>query len=151
MTHDKTTRSAKTKMTRQDFMNYFRSENGWADLTADDRYEVFMDILHGDGDLTADILDDLIRNYGARHRLEVKDREHAPLYILTMEDAEAVLEELGHRPTKDQLDEMEYRIRKGVEWGLGECWRDVMQVACEEAWREMHEEAAASHDAEGRG
>lgn len=191
-------------------MEFFRSENGWADLTADDRHEVFMDILHGDGDLTADVLRDLIKYYGGSERLAVLVEKHADaqielidalagdiidelsdwlditsvdsdkhdavytqlhnwlrgrfdedegaeallsglaesssggyatLYVLTMEDAEMVLNDLGFRPTKGQLDEMEHRIRKGVEWGLGECWRDVMDAACEEAWREIHREA----------
>jgi hypothetical protein len=127
-------------MTREGFMDFFRSEDGWADLTADDRREVFMTVLKSDGDVTGDILGDLIRNYGASHRLEVKDKEYPTLYVLTMEDAEAVLEELGHRPTKDQLDAMERSIRKGVEAGLGDCWHDVMTVACEGAWDELQEE-----------
>lgn len=121
-------------------MDFFRSEDGWADLTAADRREVFMDILYGDDDLTADILNDLIRNYGANERLEVKDKEHPTLYILTMQDAEAVLEELGHRPTKEQIDAMERSIRKGVEAGLGDCWHDVMEVACDGAWEELQKE-----------
>ncbi len=118
-------------------MDFFRSENGWADLMPDDRLEVFMDILQGDSDLTANLLGDLLSRYGADDRLEVRDKEHAPLHLLTMEDAEAVLRELGHDPTPNQLDEMEHDIRKGVEWGLGECWHEVMKTACENAWQEL--------------
>lgn len=63
---------------------------------------------------------------------------YATLYTLTMEDAEAVLRELGHDPSSEQLDEMEHDIRKGVEFGLGDAWHDVMRTACEIAWGELH-------------
>ena len=56
------------------------------------------------------------------------------LYILTEDDAHDVARQLGHKRklTYDQLK----RVEKGVEWGLGECWHDVMEAAVEEALRE---------------
>ena len=67
-------------------------------------------------------------------------RKHM-LYILTMEDAEATLHELGHNPTEQQLEEMQHQIQKGVEFGLGECWHDVMRAACEDAWEYLQKDA----------
>ncbi len=124
-------------MTRQEFMDFFRSHDGWADLTVDDKQEVFLDILQGDSDLTPDLLNGLIDNYGAANRLHIVEKKYVTLFILTMEDAELMLREIGHEPTPSQLDEMEHGIRKSIEWGLGDCWHDVMKTACEIAWEEL--------------
>lgn len=138
MTNTKNPPPAKTNITREEFMDFFRANEGWTQLSSDDRAEIFLDVLYGSSDVTADMLNRLIDRYGIQD-LEVKCSVHPILYVLTMEDALHILRELGHKPTPTQLDQMESRIRKGVEWGLGDCWHDVMRTACEIAWDELRD------------
>ncbi len=43
-------------VTREQFMGYFRSEEGRAQLSAADCREIFLDVLTGSGDLTPALL-----------------------------------------------------------------------------------------------
>ena len=51
------------KITREDFMKFFRDSDKLNELTADDRVEVFISILLGSSDITVDLLNDLLSNY----------------------------------------------------------------------------------------
>jgi hypothetical protein len=61
-----------SKMIRDDFMAFFRDEEYLNTLSADDRLEVFSQILHGSSDFTKELLDDVLSDYGVAH-LEVID------------------------------------------------------------------------------
>lgn len=61
-----------TKMTRDDFMAFFRDDEFLNTLSADDRIEVFAQILLGSSDFTKELLDDVLSDYGVAH-LEVID------------------------------------------------------------------------------
>ena len=51
-------------ITRNEFMEFFRSDEGYAELSVDDALEIFLDILKGSSDLTEDILLSLLDAYG---------------------------------------------------------------------------------------
>lgn len=61
-----------TKMTRDDFMAFFRDDEFLNTLSSDDRIEVFAQILLGSSDFTKELLDDVLSDYGVAH-LEVID------------------------------------------------------------------------------
>jgi hypothetical protein len=50
-------------ITRQDFMDFFRDDEKLNSLTADDRLEIFQQVLVGSSDLTKALLKDLLRDY----------------------------------------------------------------------------------------
>ena len=50
-------------LTREDFMNFFRDDEKLSLLSADDRIEIFLQILPGGSDITEDLLNELISNY----------------------------------------------------------------------------------------
>ena len=50
--------------TRQDFMDFFRNDDKLCELSTDDRIEVFKTILVGSTDITKDLLDGLLCDYG---------------------------------------------------------------------------------------
>lgn len=50
-------------MTREDFMNFFRDDEKLSSLSADDRIEIFLQILPGNSDITEDLLKELISDY----------------------------------------------------------------------------------------
>lgn len=50
-------------MTREDFMNFFRDDEKLSTLTADDRIEIFLQILTGGSDITEELLNELISDY----------------------------------------------------------------------------------------
>jgi hypothetical protein len=52
-----------TNITRQDFMDFFRDDEKLNSLTADDRLEIFQQVLVGSSDLTKALLKDLLRDY----------------------------------------------------------------------------------------
>jgi hypothetical protein len=52
-------------MTRSDFMSFFRDDEKLNTLSVDDRLEVFRTILTGSSDLTADLLNEVLRDYCA--------------------------------------------------------------------------------------
>ncbi|MGZ0657015.1 hypothetical protein ACWPKS_15535 [Coraliomargarita sp. W4R72] len=49
--------------TRQNFMDFFRDDARLNSLTANDRVEIFQQVLVGSSDLTKALLDDLLRDY----------------------------------------------------------------------------------------
>lgn len=53
-----------TEMTRDDFMAFFRDDEKLNTLSVDDRIEVFRTVLVGGSDLTADLLNDVLGDYG---------------------------------------------------------------------------------------
>lgn len=52
---------------REDFMSFFRNDDKLSELSADDRIEVFMTILTGSSDLTKELLEDVLGDYGVGH------------------------------------------------------------------------------------
>lgn len=48
---------------REDFMNFFRDDEKLSTLSADDRIEIFLQILPGGSDITEDLLNELICDY----------------------------------------------------------------------------------------
>jgi len=53
--------------TRQDFMDFFRNDDKLCELSTDDRIEVFQTILTGSSDITKELLNDLLSDYGVGH------------------------------------------------------------------------------------
>ncbi len=51
-------------MARNEFMEFFRSDEGYAELPVDDTHEIFLDVLKGSSDLTEDVLLSLLDAYG---------------------------------------------------------------------------------------
>ncbi len=49
---------------REDFMSFFRNDDKLSELSTDDRIEVFKTILVGSTDITKDLLDGLLGDYG---------------------------------------------------------------------------------------
>ena len=52
-----------TKMTRDDFMSFFRNEEQLNTLSNDDRVEVFATILSGGSHLKKELLNDILSDY----------------------------------------------------------------------------------------
>lgn len=50
-------------ITRQEFMAFFRNDETLNQLTADDRLEIFSQVLTGSSDITNEVLDDLMGDY----------------------------------------------------------------------------------------
>ena len=61
-----------TKMTRDDFMAFFRDDESLITLSVDDRIEVFSQILLGSSDFTKKLLDEILSDYGVEN-LEIVD------------------------------------------------------------------------------
>lgn len=51
-------------MTRDDFMAFFRRDDFHELITPSDAEEIFLNVLHGSSDLTCELLDALLLNYG---------------------------------------------------------------------------------------
>ena len=51
-------------MSRDDFMAFFRDDEKLNTLSVDDRIEVFRTVLVGGSDLTEDLLNDVLGDYG---------------------------------------------------------------------------------------
>ena len=51
------------KITREDFMKFFRDDEKLNELTVDDRIEIFRTILVGSSDITKDLLDEILSDY----------------------------------------------------------------------------------------
>lgn len=60
------------KITREDFMNFFRDDEKLNELSVDDRIEVFSTILSGSSDFTKKLLDDILFDYSVPN-LEIID------------------------------------------------------------------------------
>lgn len=52
------------KITREQFMEFFRADDFHEQLSVDDANEVFVNILHGSSDFTPELLGELESNYG---------------------------------------------------------------------------------------
>ena len=52
-----------SKMTRNDFMSFFRDDEYLNLLSVDDRIEIFKTILVGSSDLTKDLLNEILIDY----------------------------------------------------------------------------------------
>ena len=61
------------KLTREDFMKFFRDNDKLNELTVDDRIEIFRTILIGNSDLTKDLLNEILGDYSVDN-LEVIER-----------------------------------------------------------------------------
>lgn len=59
-------------MTRNDFMSFFRNDDQLNTLSADDRIEIFSQILTGNSDFTKKLLDNILSDYSVGH-LEIID------------------------------------------------------------------------------
>ncbi len=51
------------KISREDFINFFRDDEKLNQLTVDDRIEIFRTILVGSSDLTKDLLNEILEDY----------------------------------------------------------------------------------------
>lgn len=51
------------KISREDFMKFFRDTEKLNELTPDDRVEIFRTILLGSSDLTMDLLNEILGDY----------------------------------------------------------------------------------------
>ncbi|WP_100614562.1 hypothetical protein [Confluentibacter citreus] len=51
------------KISREDFMKFFRDTDKLNELTPDDRAEIFRTILLGSSDLTVDLLNEILGDY----------------------------------------------------------------------------------------
>lgn len=51
------------KISREDFLKFFRDDDKLNELTTDDRVEIFKTILVGSSDITKDLLDDILSDY----------------------------------------------------------------------------------------
>ena len=60
------------KISREDFIKFFRDTEKLNELTPDDRVEIFRTILLGSSDLTADLLNEIIGDYSVGN-LEVTE------------------------------------------------------------------------------
>ena len=51
------------KISREDFMNFFRDEEKLNELSVDDRNEIFRYVLAGNSDFTKKLLDEILLDY----------------------------------------------------------------------------------------
>lgn len=51
------------KISREDFMKFFRDTEKLNELTQDDRVEIFRTVLLGSSDLTMDLLNEILEDY----------------------------------------------------------------------------------------
>ena len=63
------------KISRDDFMNFFRDDEKLNELTVDDRIEIFSTVLTGRSDLTIDLLNGILADYSVSNLevIEIKD------------------------------------------------------------------------------
>lgn len=62
-------------ITREDFMNFFRDDEKLNLLSADDRIEIFSQILIGSSDFTKELLDEILSDYSVPN-LEIIEIEN---------------------------------------------------------------------------
>lgn len=61
-----------TTMTREGFMSFFRDDEKLNSLTVDDRLEIFSHVLVGSSDLTVDLLEDILADYGVEELMVIE-------------------------------------------------------------------------------
>ncbi len=66
------------KISREDFMRFFRDTEKLNELTPDDRIEIFRTILLGSSDLTLDLLNEILVDYSIDNLevIEIKNGEN---------------------------------------------------------------------------
>lgn len=62
------------RISREDFMKFFRDDEKLNELTPDDRDEIFRTILLGSCDITKDLFDDILSDYSVSN-LKVMELE----------------------------------------------------------------------------
>lgn len=55
------------KISREDFMNFFRDTEKLNELTPDDRVEIFKTILLGSSDITVDLFNEILGDYSVEN------------------------------------------------------------------------------------
>jgi len=65
----------KTKITREEFMSFFRNDEQLNTLTNDDRIEIFAQIISGSSDFTKELLEKILADYSVSH-LEIIDKNN---------------------------------------------------------------------------
>jgi hypothetical protein len=55
--------TSENKISREDFMRFFRNDDCLATLSADDRIELFLQALTGESDITVTLLSKLLSDY----------------------------------------------------------------------------------------
>ena len=55
------------KISREDFMRFFRNDEKLNELSVDDRIEIFSTILLGSSDFNKKLFDDIFIDYGINH------------------------------------------------------------------------------------
>jgi putative ubiquitin-RnfH superfamily antitoxin RatB of RatAB toxin-antitoxin module len=63
------------KISREDFMKFFRDDEKLNELSADDRVEIFRTILVGSSDLTKNLLNEILKDYSVSN-LEIIEIEN---------------------------------------------------------------------------
>ena len=63
------------KISREDFMKFFRDDYKLNELTVDDREEIFRTVLVGNSDFTKDLLDEVLSDYSVSN-LEIIEIEN---------------------------------------------------------------------------
>ena len=61
-------------MNRDDFMNFFRNDEKLNSLSADDRLEIFIQVLTGSSDITEELLNELLSDYGVSDLKVIKTK-----------------------------------------------------------------------------
>jgi hypothetical protein len=62
----------KEKISRNEFMDFFRDADKLNELTPDDRVEIFRTILLGSSDLTLNLLNEILSDYSV-HNFEITE------------------------------------------------------------------------------
>ncbi len=73
-------------MDRDAFMAFFRDDERLQTLTADDRIEIFGQILTGSSDFTKELLDSVLEDYGVTHLRTVEEDWPEENILLEKED-----------------------------------------------------------------
>jgi hypothetical protein len=55
------------KISKEDFMRFFRDTEKLNELTPDDRIEIFRTILLGSSDFSKELIDEILVDYGVEH------------------------------------------------------------------------------------
>ena len=64
-------------ITREQFMAFFRDDEKLNELTPDDRIEIFRTILLGNSDITVELLQEILSDYGVSHLKAIEVEEDA--------------------------------------------------------------------------
>ena len=64
-------------LTREQFMAFFRDDEKLNELTPDDRIEIFTTILLGNSDITVELLEEILSDYGVTHLRVIEVEENA--------------------------------------------------------------------------